>query len=74
MKMCICDKQARLTYLRGVNVLVFSKPGLESAPDQSFALLVGDWQILLLFKTALITHYDHQISIQEPFVILKSFS
>ena len=22
MKMCICDKQARLTYLRGVNVLV----------------------------------------------------
>ena len=24
MKMCICDKQARLTYLRGVNVLVES--------------------------------------------------
>ena len=24
MKMCICDKQARLTYLRGVNVLVFT--------------------------------------------------
>ena len=24
MKMCICDKQARLTYLRGVNVLVSS--------------------------------------------------
>ena len=22
MKMCICDKEARLTYLRGVNVLV----------------------------------------------------
>ena len=23
MKMCICDKQPRLTYLRGVNALVF---------------------------------------------------
>ena len=22
-KMCICDKEARLTYLRGVNVLVY---------------------------------------------------
>ena len=24
MKMCICDKEARVTYLRGVNVLVDS--------------------------------------------------
>ena len=28
MKMCICVKQARLTYLRGVNVLVFNVDSL----------------------------------------------
>ena len=47
-EMCLCDKQARLTYLRGVNVLVLCLPG---CPDLS-ALAAQNALLLSTMATA----------------------